>query len=914
MHLRLKTKLLLMVAIPLAGMLWVSLWNTLEKISLAQEMAQLQQLTGVSANIGAVVHELQKERGMSSGFLGSKGANFATELPQQHGQSDQKLDVLKKTLAGFTSARYSKILQTPLADATQRLSELSAKRQAITAQSMTPAEAVGYYNKMISALLSVPDLAAKLSDELEVSRRAAAYSSFLQYKERAGQERATLSGVFGADKFAPEAEVRFLSLVATQDTWFATFQSWASDEQQAFFKSKVTGPAVDEVSRLRKLAIEHMHDPSLSTDAKQWFKASTERINLLKEVEDRLERDLSTAAQDVESSAKTLAWFYSLATLLSGIFVLVIALRFTRGITQQIGGEPDHAVDVAHAIAEGRLDNSISLAPGDETSLLATMKRMQAQLVERIEAERKVAAENLRIKIALDNVSTGVMIADTERKIIYANRAVQRILKGAESDIRGQIPSFDASRLVGTSIDTFHKNPGHQARLLSSLSSTHTAALEIGPRSMTVSASPVFDEAGTRLGSVAEWRDRSAEVSVEKEVQKIVNAAGRGDFTQRLGMDDKEGFFQELAQGLNQLLETASGGLKAVATVLGALARGDLTQTMDGEFQGTFGQLKEDTNSTVERLREVVGRIKDASDSISTAAQEIATGNQDLSARTEEQAGSLEETVSTMEELSATVKQNAENAQQANDLAKSSNDIATRGGEMVKRVVVTMGEIQVSSKKISDIVGVIDSIAFQTNILALNAAVEAARAGEQGRGFAVVASEVRALALRSATAAREIKGLINESVDKVEGGAQLVQQAGSTMDEVVDSFHQVASLVTGITGASREQSSGIEQVTQAISQMDEVTQQNAALVEQAAAAAESLEEQARGLVQAVGLFKLSQGGESRSAAPAPSHVAKPRALPKPAPAPARSTPAAKPAAKSLPAPNRPGDEDEWDEF
>ena len=336
--------------------------------------------------------------------------------------------------------------------------------------------------------------------------------------------------------------------------------------------------------------------------------------------------------------------------------------------------------------------------------------------------------------------------------------------------------------------------------------------------------------------------------------------------------------------------------------MLNLVARGDLTRTIEGDYAGVFGQLKDDTNTTVERLREVVGRIKDASDEINRASKEIAAGNQDLSSRTEEQASSLEETASSMEELNATVKQNADNAKAANDLAHRSNEIASRGGEMVKRVVTTMGDIQDSSRKIADIIGVIDSIAFQTNILALNAAVEAARAGEQGRGFAVVATEVRNLAQRSATAAKEIKALIAESVDKVEGGAKLVQQAGSTMDEVVNSFQRVAALVGDITAASREQSSGIEQVTQAVSQMDEVTQQNAALVEQAAAAAESLEEQAQGLVQAVGSFKLAQA-ELPAAREVP-RLANPS-----------SPQAAAPKMKKIPPPHLADDEnEEWEEF
>ncbi len=608
-----------------------------------------------------------------------------------------------------------------------------------------------------------------------------------------------------------------------------------------------------------------------------------------------------TFVDEFETLSRAMQRFLWLA---SAIVVLVLVAVISWLVARLVRGPLQNQVlPVFRSLSGGKYDSMLPVARNDEIGkLLQGLETMQNRLGFEVAETKRTADEMTRVKIALDNVSTGVMIADNQRNIIYTNNSVVRLLKDAEAGIRQQLPNFSADDLVGTNIDAFHRDPTHQAKLLATFTEPYTAKLVIGDRHMTVTANPVINAAGERLGAVAEWLDRTAEVAVEQEVQGIVFAAAQGDFGQRLATEGKTGFYEGLAVGLNQLLETASSGLAAVAAVLNALARGDLTQTINADYEGTFGQLKDDTNTTVERLREVVGRIKEASDAINVASKEIAAGNQDLSSRTEEQASSLEETSSSMEELNATVKQNADNARQANELAHSSNEIASRGGAMVKRVVATMGDIQDSSRKIADIIGVIDSIAFQTNILALNAAVEAARAGEQGRGFAVVATEVRNLAQRSATAAKEIKGLIAESVDKVEGGARLVEQAGTTMDEVVTSFQRVAALVTDITSASREQSSGIEQVTQAVSQMDEVTQQNAALVEEAAAAAESLEEQARGLVQAVGSFKLAEET-------VPLRHVRPRLA-----NPDKPQEQAAPKLKKIPPPHLADDAEEWEEF
>ncbi len=480
------------------------------------------------------------------------------------------------------------------------------------------------------------------------------------------------------------------------------------------------------------------------------------------------------------------------------------------------------------------------------------------------EAEAKREADgNLRIKIGLDNVSASVVIADDKHKIIYFNKSAEKMLRNAESDIRKDIPHFKVSNLIGTNIDVFHRNPAHQRQLLSNLSETVTAKLEIGGRALVVVANPVVNEKGEHLGSVAEWLDRSNEVMVEKEVAVVVDATARGDFSHHVDLTGKEGFILLLSQSINGLVKTCSDSLSEIAEVLGALSHGDLTRTISGNYEGTFGQLKDDANLTVESLKKIVQQIQDATANISIGSKEIAAGNNDLSNRTEKQASSLEETAASMEELTSTVKHNAESAKEANKLAIDASNIAERGVQVVGQVVETMADINDSSRKIGDIISVIDDIAFQTNILALNAAVEAARAGDQGKGFAVVATEVRNLAQRAATAAGEIKNLINDSVSKVTGGTKLVTHAGETMQEIVTSIGGVTTMMTEITAASEEQSHGIEQVNKAVGQMDEVTQQNAALVEESAAAAETLEDQARNLSVAVGHFKL--GHSQRSA-------------------------------------------------
>jgi methyl-accepting chemotaxis protein len=596
------------------------------------------------------------------------------------------------------------------------------------------------------------------------------------------------------------------------------------------------------------------------------FKAAEERAHEVEEYQQHIMKEEVNRAQ---SGYSYLYNFFVFSMVIGSILICLMGLTLFRAVVFPIRRIAWQIECAAHGEVNQLIDENTRL---DEiNAVFLAFRALTTRMGFDVAESRRLSNENSRIKIALDNVSTGCMIADNERNIIYVNKSVVKILRNAQVDIRRHLPNFNADELIGANIDHFHANPAHQADLLARSQYTYNAALELGERNMQLTVNPVINERGEHLGSVAEWVDRTAEVLVEKEVAGIIEAANMGDFTRRIQLSGKEGFFLQVGKGINNLIETSAEGLEEVARVLAALAKGNLTETISTEYFGTFGQLKDDANETVAQLTVLIARVKDTAETVSMASREIASGNTDLSSRTEQQAASLEETAASMEELTSTVKQNADNARLANQLALSASDIAVRGGRVVGQVVGTMSSISDSSKKIVDIISVIDGIAFQTNILALNAAVEAARAGEQGRGFAVVASEVRNLAQRSAAAAKEIKGLISDSVEKVGAGTRLVDEAGRTMDEVVNSVKRVTDIMAEITAASAEQSQGIEQINTAITQMDDVTQQNAALVEQAAAAAESLEEQAQELAALMDTFKLDDAAfvstKKRSAPP-----------------------------------------------
>jgi methyl-accepting chemotaxis protein len=513
-----------------------------------------------------------------------------------------------------------------------------------------------------------------------------------------------------------------------------------------------------------------------------------------------------------------------------------------------------------------------------------------------------------RLQQAVQAGSTAMMLVDRDLNITFVNTSTRRLLGRRSAELRAIYPGFDAEKMIGANIDMFHKNPAHQRRMLADPKNLpHQADIKVGPLTFRLKVDAIRDPQGEYIGNILEWDDVTEQVDAEKQIASLIKDASSGDLNHRLRTETWEGSLRRIGDGVNQMLEAMVEPVRAATEAAKRLAEGDLTRGAEGEFHGEFGVLVGAVNESIAHLEGTVGEILHGARDIANAASEINDGNTHLASRTQEQSSALEETAATIEELTSTVRRNADNARFASDLAQKAASTADKGGSVVQQAVVAMGAINSSSKRIAEIIGVIDEIAFQTNLLALNAAVEAARAGEQGRGFAVVAAEVRNLAQRSASAAKEIKQLIRDSSEKVAEGSELVNRSGASLTEIVDSVKQVNELVAQISSASQEQATGIEQVNKAVAQMDETTQQNAALVEEAAASSSTLATLAKELDALMRFFRINEQESAPKSAGA--HGKQPQAAPAKA---AAARPAPRAAAPRAPRPAPSGAD--WEVF
>ena len=837
----------------IVALLGLQISSSLNRIDLAEtEVAGLEYIQPLRE----LLQNLPKHRGMSNGYLnGDEG--FRPKILAKQEEIEQiisRIQVLEQ--------RHGELLQTG-SRLTALINEWTSIRQDLF--KLEPKTAFSRHTALIANLLELISHVSDSSGLIVDSSQSRHYlvdmliNKISPVSEYLGQTRGMGAGIAARGDFAPGQRDRLTDLFSSARVLFNSMDSAVESlyRHDSRLKSHLQ-QLVQESDQHRAVFFDAVRSGLLDAeriqlDPKEFFAKGSRLIDanfaIFDQVNALLRAELGEAAEQARLAMyETLAGSLVVMLLMGGV-AFTIMRNITAGLTEIKGH--------FGRIAEGYYYDDIELGRGDELGdLLRDLKSMQIKLAYDVNEARERAASITRIKSALDNVSSSVMMADNDANIIYLNKTAERLFRDAEEDIRHDLPDFDAGVLLGASIDQFHKNPQHQRRMLMELDKTFGSELKIGGRTFKIVANPVVDGLGERLGLAVEWRDRTLEVAVEEEVESLIGAARNGDLTRRISLGDKQGFFLNLGTGINELVETLSAVFDEIASVMGRLSHGDLSHTIERDFNGLFALVKEDVNDSMANLKEMIRKLRDSTSEITHSSDEIFAGNNNLSARTEQQASALQETATSMEQLSGTVRNNADNAQQANRLAAQARNWAEKGGEVVNQAIRAMEAINASSNKIAEIIGVIDEIAFQTNLLALNASVEAARAGEQGRGFAVVATEVRNLAGRSATAAKEIKELIKDSAIKVEAGSELVNQSGETLVEIVNGVKKVGDIVSDIAAASQEQSAGIDQVKQAVTSMDETTQQNAALAEQTSAASLSMKEKASEMDSMMDYFKL----------------------------------------------------------
>ncbi len=506
-------------------------------------------------------------------------------------------------------------------------------------------------------------------------------------------------------------------------------------------------------------------------------------------------------------------------------------------------------------------------------------------LARQLQALQDAGDESARLRAALDGCRTSMMVCDGEGRVVYVNAALLRFFGEAQEDFRLAFPGCSAKDMLGRVMESVQARAGFQTGTQPPIRFT------LGRRTVSLSLTPVNRADGHRLGTAVEWDETTDELTAAAEVAEIVAAAVEGDFSRRVPLAGKSDALQRIAEGMNEINAVVESAVGEFAAVVGGLAEGDLTRRMNGNYRGRLAELKSDLNAALAHLEETVATIQGTAGHVARAAAEIDSGAGDLAERTEQTAANLEETAATTEQLAASVKHSAGRSREATDLANEAMGVAQDGKDVVSQAVGAIERIESSSERISEIVSVIDDIAFQTNLLALNAAVEAARAGDAGRGFAVVASEVRALAQRSGQAAKDIKGLIVSSNEQVGEGVRFVRSTGEALERIVTATGKVSATIVEISQAAAEQAHGIEEMSRAVAQMDETTQQNSALAEQSATSATELMSEIATLRRLVSFFRAD-------GAPVPQPVAVAARAPVETPRVARPAAPVRPAAKT----------------
>jgi len=801
-----RLRLFLLFALVIAAVLFYALRDVMTQWHTRDAMERGAQYSALSVQINGLVHELQKERGLSAGFIGSRGGRFKAELETQRQDTDKARAALDAWLAGAERAQLSGAIEKSMAAAQARLAELQATRGKVTVLGLPGQESFNYYTGTIERLVAVIDLAASAAEEIELSRGMNAYLMFVLAKEQAGRERASINGLFAADAAADVAlHRRIVTILTAQDTYLANFRSTASQPWIEGLQTVLDSDVGLETARLRQAALDRMDSGSFGVEPAHWFTTITRKIDLLKVEEDRFASELLDRARMLSGDSAT-RFALSVAMTLA---VLVAAVLFGLQVTGLLRGLRGNAT-AAHRIAQGKLDEKIEVHNQNELG----------------EIERALAEVQFNLHAMIDDAS------------LLSKAAVEGRLATRADASRHQ---GDYARIVQGVNDTLDAVIGPLNVAAAYVDQIARGAI---PAKITDTYNGDFNTIKNNLNTAID-----AVNGLVADAVMLAQAAVEGRLETRADAGKHQGDYRRIVEGVNATLDAVIAPINEVKRVMVALSGGDLTQKITDDYAGDFQVLQNAVNDSMDKLAEIIEQVRGAADALTNAAGQVSATAQSLSQSSSEQAASVEETSASIEQMSASINQNSENAKITDAMASKSSAEAGEGGQAVKSTVEAM-------KNIAGKIGIIDDIAYQTNLLALNAAIEAARAGEHGKGFAVVAAEVRKLAERSQVAAQEIGELASGSVN-------LAERAGKLLDEMVPSINKTSDLVQEIASASQEQTAGVGQINNAMGQLNKATQQNASASEELAATAEELGGQAGQLQELMGFFTVDSASGAR---------------------------------------------------
>ena len=809
-NLSIKSKLLILVLVSLGLATFFGVIHTWIAYQDKQEMTKLSALVELSTDMSELMHESQLERGMSASYLGSKGKMFQAELPQQRQQLDARFNTLEQHISTLVIALPAK-QREQLNEIESHLEHLNTIRQQVQSQKIDKKVAIKFYSELNEMLLGYMEYLTHVSTNAEITENIIAFTSFLEAKEQAGIERALLASVFLKDKFEGKEYQTFVGLTAVQKSHIHLFKATASDENVQFFKKTMGEGSGEKVETFRNIAHDQAMTGGFGVDAAVWFKIKSQKMGLLKQVENKLAVSLLDSVHLI-LDRNNFSFSFSIVMLVLGLsIVILLAIVIVRGISSAVSSLKETMLQIEQT---GNLSLQVPVVGRDEFSEIATSyNRFTGSFKQVTDSTNEV----------LDKIANGDFTGRMDLQLNGDLATLQKGVNGSAESVEFMMSQL-SHVMDGLARGDFKVRMDQQVP--AAFRAKVDNSLEIISTSFT-------------------------------EVQNVMLAMQQGQYSERVN-SEVPGELNDMKVAINSALGKLDDGIDEINNVMLAQAKGDLDLRVTGRYEGRLNELTESINSSILQMSSAVSSVKSTALTVRGAAGEIAQSSDSLSNRAQMQAASLEETAASIEEITATINQATDLAEKASELSNEAIESSRQGAEVMSETVDAMERINTVSVSINDIISLIDNIAFQTNLLALNAAVEAARAGEHGRGFAVVAGEVRNLAGRSAEAAKQIKNLIEKTNVEVAKGTELVKSSGDALTDINTQIEKVSLMVSDIAKGSREQATGIDQINHAMATLDQATQENAALVEETASASIHMSEDAEVLEGIVNKFKIDE--------------------------------------------------------